>query len=269
MIVSKVVKARVVAQLKKSIALAEAHYNTTFKFPIVKYDKRGTTAGTANYTHYTLDFNSVLLMENIEDFIARTVPHEMAHLIDHKLHPENFRSDLRMTSTGRWKRTKRDVHGRTFKTIMHVMGAPDGGRCHSYDTANARTREKARHEWICNDCNATMKLGPGRHKKQMIRDTYRPRKQGCNWTHTYRYVGVVGAAPVAIAAQAAKPAKTTSPKPTTPMPTKGPSKVAMCRRIYDRTRSRQQNIDRFISGAGCTPAGASSYFSKIKDEFGR
>lgn len=252
------VKAQVVAKLKSSIAKCEAHYGRTFKMPTILYTKRGTTAGTANYRKYEVNFNPVLLMENLEDFIARTVPHEMAHLVDHALHPQNFESSFTITQSGRYKRTKRDVHGATFKAIMHVMGA-DGSRCHSYDTSNARVKQKTLHEWVCNDCGATMTLGPKRNKKMMqagVRGAYRPRGAGCQWTHTYRYVGIERPEPVALAANA--PARTEPPK------SKNVSKLDKCRELYNRTESRQWNINQFIAGAGCTTAGAATYYAKIK-----
>lgn len=258
------IQERVHAKLEESIALAEAHYGTTFRKPTVLFTKRGTTAGTANYVRYEVNFNPILLVENVEAFIARTVPHEMAHLIDHTLHPENFESTVRMTRTGRWKRTKRDVHGRTFKEIMSVMGA-DGSRCHSFDTTRARVRTKAKHLWVCNHCQATMTLGPGRHKKMLAagdRGAYRPRGKGCTWEHTYKYVGLEGApAPVPEAAQTAAADKASERRSRREAKT---SKLDKCRKLYDWTKSRQWNINQFVVGASCTTAGAATYYARIK-----
>ena len=64
--VTNIVKARVTATLRECVAKANARYtNHTFKLLTVEYKKRGATAGTACDRTYTIDLNSVLLMENI------------------------------------------------------------------------------------------------------------------------------------------------------------------------------------------------------------
>ena len=135
------VKARVEAKLRSCIKLAEAHYRMTFAFPKIEYTVRGTTAGWARGSKH-VNFNSVLLMENTDAFIERTVPHELAHCIDYVVNPHNHN---RMFG-------KRTVHGADWKRVMAVIGAANATRCHSYDTANARVKQKTQHEWICNDC---------------------------------------------------------------------------------------------------------------------
>lgn len=258
--VTATVKARVKAKLEESIALAEAHYGTTFKMPTILYTKRGRVAGVANYIQYEVNFNPVLLMENVESFIARTVPHEMAHLIDHKLHPENFQTDIRVDQYGRIKRTKRDIHGRTFKAIMGVLGA-DNSRCHSYDTTRSAVRQagKSKHLYTCNTCGSVMKLGPIRHKK-MQAGSSRYWMRSCKHHIGYTYQGLEGSlAPLAIASQIP-----TTPAAHTDGPAKNKSKLQLCRELYDWTKSRQWNINQFVVEAHCTNAGAATYYAKIK-----
>ncbi|SQJ13486.1 Protein sprT [Salmonella enterica subsp. enterica] len=45
------------------------------------YTQRGTSAGTAWLESYEIRLNPVLLLENIDTFIAEVVPHELAHLL--------------------------------------------------------------------------------------------------------------------------------------------------------------------------------------------
>lgn len=248
-------------------------------------------------------------MENQEDFIARTVPHEVAHLIDYIVNPQNFQSSLTLTRTGRYKRSKRDLHGADFKFIMTtVLGCNDGDRCHTYDTSNAavKRRRAANYIWICKeDPSIEMELGPKRHRKQQIGlTTYRPR--GVPKGLTYEYSHRVGepkpiptipkketpaeerhrklieggwalAADVkkeikaeevdiihpTLAANIEKPAGATSHN----RPTGKQSKLDICRGVWDNNpnEDRQGMISKFV-GAGCTTAGAATYYSKIKKE---
>ena len=255
------VKARITAKLEECIEKAEAAYGKRYEMPTVLYNLRGKVGGRALCHSYTLKLNAVLLMENVDDYINRTVVHEMAHLIDYDRNPENFESTVRMTRSGRWKRTKRDLHGATWKGIMRTLGGPTS-RCHSYDTTRSTVRRKARHEWACTDCGATMTLGPGRHKKMWAagtRGAYRPRGKGCSWDHTYHYVGLEGAAaPAALAEAANREGERRAAREAKK------SKLDKCRELYDWTESRQWNVNQFIVGAGCTTAGAATYYARIK-----
>jgi len=256
------VKAKVEAKLRTCHAMAEAHYNRKFDFPSISYTVRGTTAGTATGSKQ-VNFNPVLLMENTDLFISRTVPHELAHCLDYVINPQNH--------TRTWSRRKRVVHGADWKRVMAVIGAADATRCHKYDTANARVKQKVRHEWVCNDCAAKMELGPKRHNKMRAagaRGSYRPSGSGCSWNHTYRYVGVVGAPkPVALpkAAQTAAPKATASHK----SPTKG-SKKDRAETLYlvHKGSPRPDIIAIFVSQLDMTAAGAATYYANCKKKFG-
>jgi len=258
--VSKTVQDRVNAKLKECIAMAESHYSITVKFPRVTYTLRGTTAGTANHGTYVVNFNSVLLMENEDKFIARTVPHELAHLIDHQLHPENFESyGISVTRNGRVRRNKRTVHGPTWKAIMAVIGAADATRCHTYDTTNAKTKKKAVHVWQC-ACGSHMHLGPVRHKK-MLSGVSKYRQYGHARCGGYSYLGLEGSElqpmPLPKAADKSAPKKKAA---------KGKTKLAQCRALYNPNADRMTNIVLFVLEAGCTKAGAATYYNTIKKE---
>ena len=257
MSITKAVQARVTAKVMDCYAKAEAHYGQVFRTPHVVFKKRGTTAGTAHGPTNTLDFNAVLLMENLEHYIASTVPHEVAHLIDYVVNPHNHSRGIHWNG----RRKKRIVHGYDFKFIMErVLGADDSTRCHTYDVTNARVKKRgqAKHEWKCNNCDATMEFGAKRHKRMLnagARGAYRPRNTGCKWTHTYSYVGVVGQAPVQIAAQA--------PKPTKPSIPARSSNKDIARAVYGTTVGRGNFITQCIEN-GIKKTTAGTYYQNFK-----
>lgn len=156
-------KSLVVERVKECLAVAEARFNTTFLMPKIRFDKRGTTAGTANKTQWELNFNMVLLNENTEHFVRQTVAHEFAHLMDHQL----FSS--KESRFDRWgKRKKRSPHGHNWKNCMLVLGVP-ATRCHSMDVTNSRVggrRKTASFDYRCGGCNQTFPMGKIRHNKQ-------------------------------------------------------------------------------------------------------
>jgi SprT protein len=173
MIVSTEMKDKVVSKIEECMFVAEVKLGRRFDFPNIVYKKRGTTAGTACSHTYTIDINAVLLMENGDTFINRTVVHEFAHLVDAILHPKT-RNGL----------GNRSVHGPTWKRIMGVFGV-EANRCHSYDVTNARTRKVSKYIWTCK-CGKQMHLGTIRHAK-MLNDKCKYYMSGCNTHGGYTY----------------------------------------------------------------------------------
>jgi SprT protein len=118
--VSADIKNQVNAQITNTLEKAKVLFGYTEPFPVVNYDVRGTCAGKAWVTKNIIGFNSILLTENVEQFLKRTVVHEMAHVIAYK----------RYGSRG---------HDNAWKNVMIRLGA-DPSRCHSYDVSNARVK---------------------------------------------------------------------------------------------------------------------------------
>jgi SprT protein len=114
---------------------AEQHYNRSFKRATIRYDLKGRTAGQA-ITHYStglfeLRFNIPIYVANKEHFLARTVPHEVAHLVARQLHPYHIQP-----------------HGREWQRVMLNLGVqPD--RCHSYEVQLARVHQKFDAKCAC------------------------------------------------------------------------------------------------------------------------
>jgi SprT protein len=264
--VTKTMQDRVMRRLRQDIKTVERHYGIKVEMPSVSYDLRGTTAGTAQVYSCRINLNAVLLMENGDAFINRTVPHELAHIVDYILHPENFSATRGLTysaATNRWVRGgKRSIHGPTWKAIMHVLGA-DPSRCHSYDTGNTRVKRTSSHTWTCNGCGAKMRLGPKRHAK-MIAGRTRYWRRGCAHHGGFTYDGDGVTTHVRPTVQPRVVDPTTMPFTEYKLHTK--SKLDLCRALFNPEMSRAFVIRRFIQDAGCTPGGANTYYSRIKKE---
>jgi len=159
--VSDELKVRVEQKVLECIKKIEKLTNHEFEMPHITYECRGKVAGTAcSYTN-TIDLNPIIFNENVEDFLARTVVHEFAHIADDIMHPWN-----KQPTRGR---KKRQSHGRTWKWIMIQLGA-DPSRTHSYDVTNATVRRKNKYRYRCKCCGADVVLGPIKHKKQQAKD---------------------------------------------------------------------------------------------------
>lgn len=275
MYVTPEVKLLVIEKLKAVIKMAEAHYGKALPFPNVVYQLRGTTAGTATFRTWTVDFNAALLMQNIEDFIARTVPHEMAHLACDKIYPEAHQRQY----TGYGRFTKRQPHGAQWQEIMRVMGVRDITRCHSYDTSTTKVVKSSSriHPWAC-PCGKEFTLSAKMTNQLRV-------SPGSRWHCKGRRLFEVNATPVpavtpapivrtpvvipeqfvtrassyAIAAQTADKRATEAPG----------SKLDKCANLYVSYQhlGRQMVIAMFVQEAGCTPAGAATYYSTMKKRY--
>lgn len=161
----KHLKELIVAKVHECLDKAHARWpHETFRFPNVRFDKRGTVAGTANSAKWELNFNMVLCAENTEHFVAQTVPHEVAHLLDHQVYDSHA---PRYDRLGRRKR--RQPHGPNWKRCMAVLGVP-ADRCHDYDVSNAKVkrRKQKSYEYECTcGCGTRATMGAVRHNKQL------------------------------------------------------------------------------------------------------
>jgi len=157
----KHLKETIVAKVHECLDKAHTHWpHETFKFPNIRFDKRGQVAGTANGSKWELNFNMVLCEENTKHFIAQTVPHEVAHLLDHQVYDSHAPRYDRMG-----RRMKRASHGVNWKRCMKVLGVP-AIRCHDYDVTNAKVRKSKTFKYECSGCRTVLELGAVRHKKQ-------------------------------------------------------------------------------------------------------
>lgn len=97
--------------------------------PRLAFDLRGTRAGCAS-ADGCIRLNPVLLRENAAEFLAQTLPHEVAHWV-----------------VFRW-RPGAAPHGVEWRQVMGWLEAP-ARRCHGFDVERARVRTLRRHLYAC------------------------------------------------------------------------------------------------------------------------
>lgn len=249
--ITEAIKKRVDTKIDQCIATIEKKYNVKFKKPTVHYDVRGTTAGKAWYKKWVVGFNAVLLKENVDAFIARTVPHEIAHLATELIYPH---AHIRVG------RQKRSPHGAEWASIMTALGAATS-RCHSYDTENARVKRTVSYSYKCPCCGHTFSLGPKRHAKQQNGGTYYHPACGAGRGRLV-LVPNTTAPIIKPATTVVKPSKATLPSSET--------KLARCYRLFENypgyTRAEMINV--FVQEVGMTPAGAGTYYATCKKLYG-
>lgn len=112
------------ASVKFYVELAHKKLHLEFPMPAIRFDLKGSTAGTAGYNvrnpaASVIRFSATLLRENPEHFLKQTVGHEVAHLLAHFINPDR----------------RIDPHGREWRNVMWAFSLP-ANRCHSYDTSN-------------------------------------------------------------------------------------------------------------------------------------
>jgi len=88
-------------------------------------------AGTALCGKNILTFDPFFLNQNPEEYLRRTVPHEVAHLICHILYPR-----------------AKQAHGPEWKSIMLDLGV-EPSRCHSYSVKDAPGRHPRPYQYGC------------------------------------------------------------------------------------------------------------------------
>jgi SprT protein len=119
------------ALTKSFIDKANQIYGRTFSVPTVSFGLRGGVAGTANYGYNLIRYNHELYTRNKDDFKARTVPHEVAHLVARTMY-------------GNIK-----PHGREWRSVMHRLGVQEVTRCHSYDVNGVKSARSRPFVYAC------------------------------------------------------------------------------------------------------------------------
>ena len=254
MLVPTEIRNKVDQKIQDWIDVATQRYDRTYTFPKIVYTTKGAAAGWAMTSQNLINLNPILLMENQMDCIEQTVVHEFAHIVDAIINRENHESS-HDCFTGR--RTKRSIHGATWKNIMVLFGV-NPSRCHSYDMttiAAKNTREK--YEYVCG-CGEKMTLGAKRHAKQVFAAKVGRRQRYYIRGHSKcKFVLVDGGENRMVVA-----VRKVLPNPTTKV---SESKLDRCRIMFQSNSSRKHNIFLFVQ-VGCTPAGAATYYAKIKKE---
>ena len=261
MYVPEAIKKRINLKVDECLKKAHAHYaGVTFSTPYIDYTLRGTVGGMADLTNWKVLVNSILLMENLEDYIENTIPHEVAHLVDYKVHGTQYKGH------------KRTVHGYSWQSVMRLFGC-DPSRCHSYDVSRAQVKKKAKFHYKCLGCDKDFFVGPVRHKKMLGGKKYFCTScgygRGTLVLQQERTLGRVSVdeARAIVGAQAVERARAMHTKPTVVVPTGNTgSKKEKALAFYCENNNLQVFINRCMNELNMTKAGATTYYYACRKE---
>lgn len=130
-------------ETEKWLRKAEGIYNRKWDMPVISLKLKGAVAGRAWGKKWFLKFNYDLFVMNQEDFLKRTVPHELAHILVYELYKK--------ISSSSFVYGKVTPHGNHWKRVMMDLGVDDITRCHEYDVSKVINRRKRVHIYTC-DC---------------------------------------------------------------------------------------------------------------------
>lgn len=149
-------------------------FNTNMRTPSVVFSLNGKCGGTYSTRNHVININSVLMGENMGEYIEQTIPHEVAHAFQRHIY-------------GGYRYGKRVMpHGKEWKSIMTSFGK-EPMRCHDMDTSNSTCRTVGRdYQYRCN-CR-TFNFTAIRHRRSM-----KGTKYTCLICHSrFEYVGLNG-----------------------------------------------------------------------------
>lgn len=246
--ISAAVKTQVETKVNACVATVEKHYGISFKKPKISYNVRGTTGGYAKYASWEVDFNPVLLSENLDTYLTDVIPHEVAHLAAKLIYPHTL-----VRGFGK----KRSPHGREWASIMVVLGA-DPKRTHSMDVSNAKVRTMKKYEYKCSGCGHIYHLGAKRHNQL---------KAGAVMWHPS--CGRTNGKIIAVGESSTQTTSVIKPVVSKKIPVRtkaGETKMAQCYRLFENypgyTRAEMINV--FVQNVGMTAAGAATYYANCK-----
>lgn len=137
-------KNKLIEETNTWYALACDYYGISYKPIEFRFDVSGSVAGWA-MGGGTIAYNLNLAKTNSEEFLKRTVPHEVAHIVCNRKFP---------TERG---------HGKFWKMVMGIFQV-EARRCHSYDTSGENTGVK-KYSYKCSNCGHIINVGKNVHSK--------------------------------------------------------------------------------------------------------
>lgn len=145
---------RVLQRVEYFVNLANEIYNSDLQMPCVRFDKRGTCGGTANYSSMELNFNAGLMLDNWDEYMNQVIPHEVAHLVKSHVYGTDRKGRLH------------SAHGYYWQSIMREFGC-DPDRCHSMDVSKVKqvSRPKTKYVYACPCCGKEIIITSVRHNK--------------------------------------------------------------------------------------------------------
>ncbi len=151
---------QVAAHTETLLQRAGSHFGVAIPPVDICFDLSGQSAGMVRYSRrgaVEIRYNGLLLRENRADFILRTVPHEVAHIVAR-------------AAFGSCR-----PHGEEWRRVMAFFGA-ESSRCHPYDTSRSSTRRLRRYDYVCG-CQQHQ-LTSIRHNRSSRGQTYLCRRCG-------------------------------------------------------------------------------------------
>jgi SprT protein len=154
------------SNVKKALDIGFSKLKVNIPFEGVKFFKKSRAAGYVVPSQNNVVYlNLELLKRNMEHFERDTIPHEVAHLLAHRLN----------------NNPREGHHGKTWKTIMSNVFGVDPCRCHSLDTTGVGRKTK-KFKYIC-ACKKHL-LSLQAHKK-IENQSYIFRCRDCKKTLTF------------------------------------------------------------------------------------
>lgn len=106
--------------LREKLQQANTVLGSDYPEPVINYQQRGSTAGSAWLKEWEIRLNPVLLLENQQPFIDEVVPHELAHLLVY----------------ARFGKTA--PHGQQWRWMMESVLNVPARRTHQFATASVQ-----------------------------------------------------------------------------------------------------------------------------------
>ena len=144
--ISPELQQRVTAEIQRCLKIANEQHKVNsiagrnqngYIFPHVEYKRIGRVAGRAYYHQWKIVLNPDFFVNEAENMINDTVPHEIAHLVT------GVKNSCRKLYERRYK-----PHGQEWQDVMTSFGCKPK-RCHNYDTTHARRRVHQKFKFQC------------------------------------------------------------------------------------------------------------------------
>lgn len=135
-------KAKIIEQTQVWYLLGCDAFKIQPKELTIEFGLRGATAGLAYPEENKIKYHLGIAMENQDEFVSMTVPHEVAHLIANAYFRKNC------------------GHNTQWQYVMRKFGLTPS-RCHSYDVTRVSNKNI---KYTC-QCGLTFQIGKNLHGK--------------------------------------------------------------------------------------------------------
>lgn len=235
-------KQRVLDKVNECASQIEKLYGIKMPEIKIRFDiNSARVAGLARLRLNEVRFNPHFLEKYAEAFIARTVPHEVAHLGVHQVWSQKSHFGNRHPAP----------HGLEWKTMMRRLGA-DPSRCHDYVADVNIGRKKASFHYTCTVCSKNYTVGPKIHNNMQLGI----RKYRCQCGGPIEFVNTLKPAVPSVA-------QTRSTQPKAPA---AGSKLGRCYEWFKSyvNADKELVIAVFRNEVGMTRAGATTYYYQCR-----